>query len=43
MKLEWSPFAVDDRDQIFSHIEQDSRRAAAIIDERITRTGPAPS
>ncbi|MDR3507699.1 MAG: type II toxin-antitoxin system RelE/ParE family toxin [Caulobacteraceae bacterium] len=35
MKLEWSPHAVDDRDQIFDYIEADSPRAAVAVDGRI--------
>lgn len=35
MRLVWAPFAMADRDQIFSYIEVDNPRAAAEIDERI--------
>ena len=35
MKLVWSPFALSDRDAIFSHIEADSPRAAIHVDEQI--------
>jgi len=35
MRLEWSPFALADRDAIFDYIEQDSPRAAALVDDRI--------
>ena len=35
MKLVWSPYALSDRDAIFSHIEADSPRAAVHVDEQI--------
>ncbi|MGA2792453.1 MAG: type II toxin-antitoxin system RelE/ParE family toxin [Roseiarcus sp.] len=35
MRLEWSRFALADRDEIFDHIEADNPRAAAMVDERI--------
>lgn len=35
MKLEWSPWALKDRDAIFDFIEQDNPRAAIDIDIRI--------
>ena len=35
MILEWSAFALADRNQIFDHIEIDNPRAAIAIDERI--------
>ena len=35
MKLEWSPWALKDRDAIFDFIEQDNPRAAIQIDNRI--------
>ena len=35
MRLEWSRFALEDRDGIFDYIEQDSPRAAVLVDERI--------
>lgn len=35
MRLVWSPFALADRDEIFSYIEVDNPRAAAELDERI--------
>jgi addiction module RelE/StbE family toxin len=35
VKLEWSHFALADRDEIFDHIEADSPRAAATVDDRI--------
>lgn len=35
MKLEWSPWALQDRDAIFDFIEQDNPRAAIEIDTRI--------
>ena len=36
MKLEWSAFAFDDRDEIFSYIEQDNQRAAVLVDSRVS-------
>lgn len=36
MKLEWSPWALKDRDAIFDFIEQDNPRAAIEIDTRIS-------
>jgi toxin ParE1/3/4 len=35
VKLEWSLFAVEDRNKIFDFIEQDDPRAAIFVDERI--------
>ena len=35
MVLEWSAFAIADRDAIFDYIEADSPRAAASVDDRI--------
>lgn len=35
MKLEWSPWAMEDREAIFDFIEQDNPRAAIEIDIRI--------
>ena len=35
MKIVWSPFALSDRDGIFTHIEADNPGAAIAIDERI--------
>lgn len=35
MKLEWSPWALQDRDAIFDFIEQHNPRAAIEIDTRI--------
>lgn len=35
MKLAWSRFALEDRNRIFDYIEQDSPRAAAIVDDHI--------
>jgi toxin ParE1/3/4 len=35
LKLEWSAFALDDRDEIFSYIEQDNPRAAVLVDDRV--------
>lgn len=34
-RLVWAPFALADRDDIFSYIEADSPKAAAEVDERI--------
>jgi toxin ParE1/3/4 len=34
MRLVWSPFALADRDEIFSYIEAENPKAAAEIDER---------
>lgn len=36
MRLEWSRFAMADRDDIFTYIEAESPRAAVMIDERIS-------
>jgi addiction module RelE/StbE family toxin len=35
MVLEWSVFALADRDSIFDHIEADSPQAAVSVDDRI--------
>lgn len=35
MKLEWSLFAVADREQIFDYIEADNPRAAVTVDNHI--------
>ena len=35
MRLEWSPFAIEDRDGIFDYIEEDSPHAAVVVDDRI--------
>lgn len=35
MRLEWSPFALEDRDNIFDYIEQENPRAAVAVDDRI--------
>ena len=35
MKLVWSPYALSDRDTIFSYIEADNPRAAVHVDEQI--------
>lgn len=35
MRLEWSVFALEDRDGIFDYIEEDSPRAAVVVDDRI--------
>lgn len=36
MKLEWSLFALNDRDGIFDYIEQDNPQAAIDVDDRIS-------
>ncbi len=38
MVIEWSEFAVSDRNAIFDYIEADSPKAAADIDNRIERS-----
>jgi len=35
MRLEWSVFALDDRNSIFDYIETDSPQAAIMVDDRI--------
>ena len=35
MKIEWSPFALDDRSNIFDYIESESPSAAITVDDRI--------
>jgi addiction module RelE/StbE family toxin len=35
VRLEWSVFALEDRDGIFDYIEEDSPRAAVVVDGRI--------
>lgn len=35
MRLEWSIFAMDDRNAIFDYIEADSPQAAVTVDDRI--------
>ena len=35
MRLEWSAFAIEDRDAIFDYIEEDSPHAAVVVDDRI--------
>jgi toxin ParE1/3/4 len=35
VRLEWSAFAIEDRDGIFNYIEEDSPRAAVVVDDRI--------
>jgi toxin ParE1/3/4 len=35
LRLEWSAFAIEDRDGIFDYIEEDSARAAVVVDDRI--------
>lgn len=37
MRLTWSAFALADRDDIFTHIEADSPRAAVAVDEHIAQ------
>jgi toxin ParE1/3/4 len=37
LRIEWSPFALADRDAIFDYIEAESPRAAIVIDDRIRR------
>lgn len=37
MRLEWSIFALADRDAIFDYIEADNPRAAAAVDELISQ------
>jgi toxin ParE1/3/4 len=37
LHLEWSQFALADRDAIFDYIEADSPRAAVVVDDRIQR------
>lgn len=37
MRLKWSAFALADRDDIFTHIEAESPRAAAAVDEHIAQ------
>jgi addiction module RelE/StbE family toxin len=35
LRLEWSQFALADRETIFDYIEADSPRAAVVVDDRI--------
>lgn len=35
MKLEWSCFALDDRETIFDYIEIESPRSAVMVDEKL--------
>jgi len=35
VRLEWSVFALEDRDRIFDYVEEDSPRAAVVVDDRI--------
>jgi len=35
VRLEWSPLAIADREQIFDYIETDNPRAAVSMDDRI--------
>jgi toxin ParE1/3/4 len=37
LRIEWSPFALADRDAIFDYIEAEGPRAAIVIDDRIRR------
>lgn len=37
MRLEWSVFALADREAIFDYIEADSPRAAVAVDDRIQK------
>lgn len=37
LRVEWSPFAVADREAIFDYIEADNPKAAVILDDRILR------
>jgi toxin ParE1/3/4 len=37
LRIEWSAFALADRDAIFDYIEAESPRAAVVIDDRIRR------
>lgn len=37
MKLTWTAFALADRDEIFTHIEADSPRAAIAVDDHIAQ------
>lgn len=37
MRLTWSAFALADRDDIFTHIEAESPRAAVAVDEHIAQ------
>lgn len=35
MRIEWASYAQEDRDEIFTHIEQESPQAAILVDDRI--------
>lgn len=35
MRIEWAIYAQEDRDEIFTHIEQESPQAAVLVDDRI--------
>jgi toxin ParE1/3/4 len=35
VRLEWSAFAIEDRNAIFDYIEEDSPSAAVVVDDRI--------
>ena len=35
MRLEWSQFAIEDRDKILDYIEQENPKAAITVDDRI--------
>jgi toxin ParE1/3/4 len=37
LRIEWSAFALADRDAIFDYVEAESPRAAVVIDDRIRR------
>ena len=37
MRLEWSAFAISDREAIFNYIEADSPKSAVLVDERIRK------
>ena len=37
MRVEWSQFALADREAIFDYIEADNPRAAVVIDDRIRK------
>jgi toxin ParE1/3/4 len=37
LRIEWSAFALADRDAIFDYVEAESPRAAIVIDDRIRR------
>lgn len=37
MRIEWSQFALADREAIFDYIEADSPKAAVVMDDRVQR------